>query len=101
MRLPSHLGASSMTQARSAETGDWIKWRGGPCPVELSTYVDVKLRGDRGKSWVQKYGYPEQAGEFAGWRVDPETPTNSNWMHDGSRIDITAYRIVPASELPA
>jgi hypothetical protein len=62
----------------------WIEWSGGECPVHLSMLVDVKLRDGTIMDG-------ECAGDFVG--PEPRTSANTNWLHDGSGLDIIAYRL--------
>lgn len=66
--------------AEPVQTGDgWIEWKGGECPVDRKTIVDVRFRlGDTVLATV--------AGEWA-WMYSPD--------NDG---DIVAYRIVQPAE---
>lgn len=65
----------------------WIDWNGGSCPVDLNALVEVELRDG--------YVDVDVAGDWAG-SDEIETPENSNWMHNGSRLDIVRYRVVSA-----
>lgn len=66
---------------------EWVEWAGGKCPVPATLLVEAKLRDG--------FIMIDRAGDWAGWN-EPETPENSNWMHDGSKLDIIAYRVVSA-----
>lgn len=59
---------------------DWIEWKGGECPVAPTTLVNIRLRAD-----------PECD--------DGPCPAGGLWWdHDGSNVDIIAYRLsTPAS----
>jgi len=54
----------------------WIDWLGGECPLENGD-VDVRLRSGR---FIFRRSAPWIGG---------------NWVHDGGRRDIIAYRICP------
>lgn len=62
---------------------DWIEWKGGGCPVERGTLVDVKYRDTRHET----YGIPalEHGIEQGRCAVD--------WSHKGFSSDIIAYRL--------
>lgn len=63
---------------------DWIEWRGGECPVDPDTRVDIWLR-----SGNQTAGFLARTW---GWRWDPSPARN-----DG---DIVAYRVVSEPPKP-
>lgn len=63
--------------------GEWIPWKGAPCPVEPNTEVEVRFRDGSTRQ--------HDAGTFA---LEPDW-----WQHElspmaGHRRDIIAYRIV-------
>ena len=62
-----------------SETGDWIEWKGGPCPVQATDRFYIKYRDDLTSSFPR--GGPH-------WVYDPV------WQHNGEDTDIVAYRIV-------
>ena len=66
----------------------WIEWKGGECPVEKGTLVDVKFRG-----CGEEIGIPA---------LEPSDRNMSayNWDNDNVRGDITAYRIHQSQEWP-
>lgn len=60
--------------------GDWIDHNGGPCPIKNDdTVFDVKFRD--GRTWT--------------WLRLRHTPTRM-WGHNGTGLDIVAYRVVDA-----
>lgn len=56
----------------------WQTWRGGKCPVEPDTIIEVKLRGDPDYAWM------------------PDSAEGLRWCHDGTlgAGDIIAFRVV-------
>jgi len=62
---------------------EWIKWRGGECPVDPTALVEVRYRAPADKAKGVRIEWPCPA-----WRL--------GWLHDGADDDITAYRPVPA-----
>lgn len=79
---------TTIAHPKASEDG-WIEWSGGPCPVHVCAGVEVILRGTPDEVEPEcpagDYGYgPDQNGN------------NSNWVHDGSSLDIVRYRIVSA-----
>ena len=56
----------------------WIPWKGGVCPVQDGTKVDIRYRnGD------------DNGNESYCWCAE-----DHDWQHDGSAYDIVAYRVV-------
>jgi hypothetical protein len=63
--------------APSNNSGDWIEWFGGDCPVDRSSFVEVKFRdGD------------DRTGPRA------REARNYIWSHGWRHEDIIAYRVV-------
>ena len=52
----------------------WIEWKGGACPVELDSYVDVRMQD-----------FEISEGRYA---------RELRWKHDGKTSDIISYRSV-------
>ncbi|MBA4723472.1 MAG: hypothetical protein H2067_20345 [Alcanivorax sp.] len=74
-RLPP--GAVHVVAHREWVTDEgWIDWQGGECSLEGGN-VDVRLR----------------SGRFIFYRSAPWI--GGNWVHDGGRRDIVAYRVCP------
>lgn len=69
--------------SEQANKEGWIRHRGGKCPVEAGTKVDVKTRYD---------------GEFLG--VVAITGWAEDWSHTQDGGDIMAYRIHKPDERP-
>lgn len=71
--------------ALAAKNEGWIEWRGGECPVEKGTLIDVKWRDGRIDDSIQ-----------AKVSHGPESPNKRNaisWRHFGIAHDIIAYRL--------
>lgn len=71
--------------ALAAKNDGWIEWRGGECPVEKGTLIDVKWRDGRIDDSIQ-----------AKVSHGPESPNKRNaisWRHFGIAHDIIAYRL--------
>ena len=60
----------------------WIEWKGGKCPVESGTLIDVKYRDDH-----------LQLGCRALDRCDSELYATTHWGSSGGAADIIAYRL--------
>lgn len=62
--------------------GEWIEWKGGECPVDASSCVDVKfLNGDIIHGWMSgswKWDHSGETGDIIAYRIIPERPTNQN-----------------------
>jgi hypothetical protein len=67
----------------SPETGEWVLWLGGECPVPTKTVVDVKLKYDGG----------------ALTRRTLASRVNWNWFDDGPS-SVIAYRVVKEEQKP-
>jgi len=52
----------------------WIEWKGGECPVEIGTPIDLKFRD--GALWLN------------------DIASYLDWRHMGDSRDIIAYRVV-------
>lgn len=70
-------------QFEQKEHGDgWIEWRGGECPVDDSTIVDIKHRdgrvaeGEMAGNYIWTHGYyhylTETAADIIAYRIIPE-----------------------------
>ena len=60
---------------------DWIEWKGGECPVDEDTLVEVR--------------YAKQPVTAKGVRLDGHIRAGRlAWYHDGEDDDIIAYRTV-------
>ena len=68
----------------NANKDGWVRHRGGKCPVEAGTLVDIRLRNGDIKIGVEA---------ITGWADD--------WSHTNSGYDTMAYRIHTPSEQPA
>ena len=66
-----------------ADADGWIEWKGGKCPVEKGTLVDVKYRGD-----VVRIGMAALVPVNKCHGV-----TDPYWRKDGGKGDIIAYRL--------
>lgn len=67
------------------QDSDWIEWGGGGCPLPKGTPVMIRLRGGKERGPLPAL-HPNP-----GFNVDA---SSEFWMHDGSMVDIIAYRIV-------
>ena len=67
-----------------SESGEWIEWRGGPCPVPAGTMIDIR-DGD-GFEWN---GFPA---------LKAPVNTDAMWRHAPREValdnQVTAYRVV-------
>jgi hypothetical protein len=68
---------------------EWIKWRGGECPVEKGVLVDVRYRDE-----VEKFSIP--ALELDRGR----DATKYFWINDRANNDIIAYRLSETRQQP-
>ena len=72
------IADAMISEDEGSNSGEWIPWVGGECPVHPGAKVDVKLRC--GKSSID-YGVHLLAGHLS-------------WFHTGRSGEIIAYRIV-------
>lgn len=63
-------------------SNEWIEWKGGKCPVQEGTMVDIRYRDG-----VEKMNIPAL-------KLNPgRDATISFWRNDGYKNDIIAYRL--------
>lgn len=70
---------------RAIDTDGWIEWRGGACPVETGTLVDVRYRDNSENHHIK-------AGVWANCGSDPYRSARV-WRHIIHDFDIIAYRL--------
>jgi hypothetical protein len=74
-----YLSCECPAPAEPVQTDDgWIEWKGGECPVEARTPVEIRFRSGTGTVL-------SRAGQYS-------------WEDDGKSFDIVAYRIVKPAE---
>lgn len=74
----------AMERLRAGGTEGWFKWYGGEKPDLFDdTLVSVRFR-DGHENHEETVGY---------WR-DATGDLENNWVHNGSSLDIVAYRVV-------
>ena len=71
-------GFGEAADASDAGAYGWIEWAGGECPVGPGTRLDVRFRNGASTE-----------GFYSGVSASAR-----DWRHDGSGIDIVAYRPV-------
>jgi hypothetical protein len=81
-------------KAPKANGGGWIRHRGGKCPVEAGTLVDVRYRSGKVNEHVKALVDSYMSGSM-------QTHNAVAWTHIGSANDIMAYRIHKPAEQPA
>ena len=67
-------------------SNEWIEWKGGECPVEVGTLVDVRYRNGEENFHVEAGIWIYTSGS------DPEALAH-DWIHDDNDYDIIAYRL--------
>jgi hypothetical protein len=80
-------------KAPKANGDGWIRHRGGKCPVEAGTLVDVRYRGGQVNEHVKALESCK-TGSITSHKA-------SSWSHYGSQNDIMAYRLHKPAEQPA
>ena len=61
---------------------DWIEWKGGECPVQENTAIEVKLRNGTvssawlAKGWVWEHGILSPRADIIAYRIIPERAAN-------------------------
>jgi hypothetical protein len=81
-------------KAPKANVDWWIRHRGGKCPVEAGTLVDVRYRSGKVNEHVKALVDSYMSGSM-------QTHNAVAWTHIGSANDIMAYRIHKPAEQPA
>lgn len=62
------------------DSGEWVEWAGGPCPVVYGAFVVILLRSYRENRDASM--------------ITPRNAVLCKWRHDGAGDDIVAYRVV-------
>ena len=65
---------------------NWIEWKGGECPVEAGTLVDVRYRDGEENLHVEASVPATQSGSM-------KSRSAKNWSHLFFSSDIVAYRL--------
>ena len=74
-----------------ANAEGWIRHRGGKCPVEAGTLVDVRYRNGKVNERVAALNSCYVSGSMDGYKA-------YDWSHNGASLDIMAYRIHKPAE---
>ena len=79
----------------------WKRHRGGKCPVEAGTLVDVRYRSGDINIGVSALTGPVDKNHVFGSRNGGYLDLARNWDHKGTPEDIMAYHLHTRSEQPA
>jgi hypothetical protein len=85
----------------NANKDGWVRHRGGKCPVDAGTLVDVRYRNGDINLGVSALTASDDKNHVRGSRFSGSNSLAICWSHDRSLGDIMAYRIHTPSEQPA
>lgn len=74
-------------------SGGWIEWCGGECPVDRGTMVDVKYRCGEYNIGVTSLMSKGDDGFMSGLEYKGMLRSATDWSHDSHEMDIIAYRL--------